>query len=115
MKLAHAWTGFWLNPLLKFWCAPGPWRPRAETWSTWRLASRIFATPKHVIEAAKRALEEGWTHYGPTQGYPELRGVVAEHVSATRGIRVGPEHVSIVPGGKPIIFFPTAGPAGARR
>ena len=25
---------------------------------------------------------------------------------ATRGIEVGPEHVSVVPGGKPIIFFP---------
>jgi aspartate/methionine/tyrosine aminotransferase len=31
---------------------------------------------------------------------------VAESVSASRGIKVGPEHVSIVPGGKPIIFFP---------
>src|SRR2546427_254357 len=31
---------------------------------------------------------------------------VAEYISRTRQIRVGPEHVSIVPGGKPIIFFP---------
>jgi aspartate aminotransferase len=65
-----------------------------------------FPTPAHIVEAAKAALDEGWTHYGPTQGYPELREVVAEHVSETRGIRVGPQHVSIVPGGKPIIFFP---------
>jgi aspartate aminotransferase len=65
-----------------------------------------FPTPAHIVEAAKTALNEGWTHYGPTQGYPELREAVAAHVSATRGIRVGPQHVSIVPGGKPIIFFP---------
>ncbi|MFN7994239.1 MAG: pyridoxal phosphate-dependent aminotransferase [Bryobacteraceae bacterium] len=65
-----------------------------------------FPTPSHIVEAAKRALDEGWTHYGPTQGYPELREAVAETVSASRGIKVGPEHVSIVPGGKPIIFFP---------
>jgi aspartate/methionine/tyrosine aminotransferase len=65
-----------------------------------------FPTPPNVVEAAKRALDEGWTHYGPTQGYPELREAIAEHVSQTRGIRVGPEQVSVVPGGKPIIFFP---------
>jgi aspartate/methionine/tyrosine aminotransferase len=65
-----------------------------------------FPTPKHIIEAAKQALDEGYTHYGPTQGMPELRESVAGYVSRTRGIQVGPERVSIVPGGKPIIFFP---------
>jgi aspartate aminotransferase len=65
-----------------------------------------FPTPPHIIEAAKRALDEGYTHYGPTQGLPELRESVARYISATRNIHVGPEHVSIVPGGKPIIFFP---------
>ncbi len=65
-----------------------------------------FSTPAHIVEAAKKALDEGWTHYGPTQGLPELREVIADYVSRTRGIRVGPELVSVVPGGKPIIFFP---------
>ena len=65
-----------------------------------------FSTPAHIVEAAKRALDEGSTRYGPPQGLPELREAVAEDVSRRRGIRVGPEHVSIVPGGKPIIFFP---------
>jgi aspartate aminotransferase len=65
-----------------------------------------FPTPAHIIAAAKQALDEGYTHYGPTQGLPELRESVARYISRTRGIRVGPEHVSIVPGGKPIIFFP---------
>jgi aspartate/methionine/tyrosine aminotransferase len=65
-----------------------------------------FPTPPHVVEAAKKALDEGWTHYGPTQGQPELREAIAAHISRTRGIPVGPRHVSVVPGGKPIIFFP---------
>ena len=65
-----------------------------------------FDTPKHIIEAGKKALDEGWTHYGPTQGYPDFREVLAKHVSETRGIKVGPENVCVVPGGKPIIFFP---------
>lgn len=65
-----------------------------------------FATPANIIEAVKKALDEGWTHYGPTQGLPELRGAIAQYVSKTRGIKVRPENVSVVPGGKPIIFFP---------
>jgi len=64
-----------------------------------------FATPPHVIEAAKQALDEGWTHYGPTQGLPELREAIAGYISRTRGIAVGPDRVSVVPGGKPIMFF----------
>jgi aspartate aminotransferase len=65
-----------------------------------------FDTPPHIVEAGKRALDEGFTRYAPTPGLPELRDAIAAHISRTRGIRVGPEHVSVVPGGKPIIFFP---------
>jgi aspartate/methionine/tyrosine aminotransferase len=65
-----------------------------------------FDTPRHIVEAAKTALDQGWTHYGPTQGLPELRTTIADYISRTRNIQVGPEHVSVVPGGKPIIFFP---------
>jgi len=65
-----------------------------------------FATPAHVVEAAKKALDDGWTHYGPTQGQPELREAIAQHISQTRGITVGAERVCVVPGGKPIMFFP---------
>jgi aspartate/methionine/tyrosine aminotransferase len=65
-----------------------------------------FATPPHVIEAGKKALDEGWTHYGPTQGYPDLREAIAQHISETRGISVGADRVCVVPGGKPVIFFP---------
>jgi aspartate aminotransferase len=65
-----------------------------------------FPTPRHIVEAAKQALDEGWTHYGPTQGLPELREAIASYISQTRGISVGPDRVCVVPGGKPIIFFP---------
>ncbi len=65
-----------------------------------------FPTPAHIVAAGKKALDEGWTHYGPTQGLPELREAIAEHVSETRGIAARPENVCVTPGGKPIIFFP---------
>ena len=65
-----------------------------------------FPTPQHIVNAGKKALDEGWTHYGPSQGLPELREAIAEYISKTRGITVSPANVCVTPGGKPIIFFP---------
>jgi aspartate/methionine/tyrosine aminotransferase len=65
-----------------------------------------FPTPQHIVDAGKKALDEGWTHYGPSQGLPELREAIAEYISTTRGISVSPANVCVTPGGKPIIFFP---------
>jgi len=64
-----------------------------------------FPTPQHVKDAAKRALDEGWTGYGPTPGFPDFRDAIAEYISRTRGISVTGKNVVVVPGGKPIMFF----------
>ncbi len=64
-----------------------------------------FPTAPGIVEAAKEALDQGWTHYGPTQGYLELRAAIASHIGNTRSIDVSPEQVCVVPGGKPILFF----------
>jgi aspartate/methionine/tyrosine aminotransferase len=64
-----------------------------------------FDTPRFIADAAVEALREGYTHYGPSAGLPEVREVFAEYVARTRGISCGGEHVVITPGAKPIIFF----------
>ena len=64
-----------------------------------------FPTPRHIIEAGQRALDEGWTGYGPTPGFPDFRDAIAEYISRTRGISVSGKNVVVVPGGKPIMFF----------
>ena len=64
-----------------------------------------FDTPEHIKEAAIRALRDGHTHYTPAAGILELREAIAEYVGRTRGIAVGPDHVVITPGAKPIMFF----------
>src|SRR6476469_10753244 len=64
-----------------------------------------FDTPANVVEAGIGALRQGWTHYGPSAGLPELRQAIAEDVSRSRGVRVTSNEVVVVPGGKPIIFF----------
>jgi aspartate/methionine/tyrosine aminotransferase len=64
-----------------------------------------FDTPPNVIEAAIRALREGYTHYGPSAGLPPARDAIAEWFSRDRGVKVGPDNVVITPGAKPILFF----------
>ncbi len=64
-----------------------------------------FDTPANVIAAGVDALQHGWTHYGPSAGLPQLRDAIAKYVSRTRNVKVAPEEVVVVPGGKPIIFF----------
>jgi len=44
-----------------------------------------FVTPKHVAEAAKRALDEGHTHYGPDRGVPELRQLIVQKIEKEYG------------------------------
>jgi aspartate/methionine/tyrosine aminotransferase len=64
-----------------------------------------FDTPRNIREAAKRALDEGATHYTPTVGIPELRVAIAVDASARKGFSVAPERVVVTPGGKPVMFF----------
>jgi aspartate/methionine/tyrosine aminotransferase len=64
-----------------------------------------FATPANIVEAAKRALDDGYTHYGPSAGLLELREAIAADVAKTRRIPVHPDQVVVTPGAKPIMFF----------
>ena len=64
-----------------------------------------FPTPEHVREAGKKAIDEGWTGYGPTAGFPDFREAIADYISRTRNIRVAGSNVVVVPGGKPIMYF----------
>ncbi len=64
-----------------------------------------FDTPEFIREAAKRALDEGWTHYSPATGIPRLREAIAADATRRKGFQVDPEHVVVTPGAKPIMFY----------
>jgi aspartate/methionine/tyrosine aminotransferase len=64
-----------------------------------------FDTPAHVRAAAQRALDEGWTHYGPFMGLPALREAIAADATARKGFDVRADRVAVVPGGKPVMFY----------
>src|SRR6202165_2832203 len=64
-----------------------------------------FDTPSHIIAAAQQALEEGYTHYGPGAGLPELRQAVSRYLQKWRGLDIDPARVVVTPGGKAGVFF----------
>jgi aspartate aminotransferase len=64
-----------------------------------------FDTPKNVREAAKTALDEGYTHYTGATGIPELRKAIADYAGKMRGLKFDPENVVVTPGAKPIMFY----------
>lgn len=64
-----------------------------------------FETPDHIKEAAKKALDDNFTHYVPSPGLMDVREVIAEHQTDVHGKNISPENVVFTPGAKPIMFF----------
>jgi aspartate aminotransferase len=64
-----------------------------------------FKTPEYIIDAAKNALDDGFTHYNPTAGLPEVRKSFADYLNKTRGMDYTLDEIVITPGAKPLIFF----------
>ena len=63
-----------------------------------------FATPPHVVAAAKAALDAGDTKYTPVGGTARLKAAAALHFSRDLGIVTPPEQVTVSAGGKQAIF-----------
>ena len=64
-----------------------------------------FDTPAHISEAAERAIRDGFTHYNPAAGIPELKEAVASFFSRTRGVDYPADHMVVTPGAKPVMFY----------
>ena len=71
-----------------------------------------FATPPHVIEAAKAALDAGATKYTPVTGTLWLKQAAALHFRRDLGIACQPEQVIVTAGGKQAILEALAATVG---
>ncbi len=63
-----------------------------------------FATPRHVVDAAKAALDAGDTKYTPVGGTARLKQAAALHFARDLGIAVPVSQVTVSAGGKQAIF-----------
>ena len=63
-----------------------------------------FDTPAHIVEAAKRALDDGMTRYTAASGIPELKRAVARQSEQVRGVTATEEEVIVTVGAKHALF-----------
>jgi aminotransferase len=64
-----------------------------------------FDTPEHIKEAAKKALDEGFTHYTPFVGIDELRIAIAEKVKKENEFEADPHReIAVTPGACSAIY-----------
>ena len=59
-----------------------------------------FDTPKHIKEAAKKAIDENYTHYPPVAGYPALRKAISEKFKRENNLNYAPEQIVVSTGAK---------------
>ena len=67
-----------------------------------------FKTPKHIVDAAKKALDDGHHGYVLSNGILECREAVTRKIKKLYNKEVDPERVLIVPGGKPTMYYAIA-------
>ena len=64
-----------------------------------------FKTPKHIIEAAKKAIDDGHHGYVLSNGILECRQAVTRKIKKLYNKDIDPERVLIMPGGKPTMYY----------
>lgn len=67
-----------------------------------------FKTPDYVVEATMKAMQDGFTHYSATQGWPELRKLIAEDCNKSYGSEYTMNDVIVTPGIKSAVYFSLA-------
>lgn len=62
-----------------------------------------FQTPQHIKDAAKKAIDDGFTFYTPVPGYPELRKAISEKLVRENNLIYAPEQIVVSTGAKQAI------------
>ncbi|MCX6822046.1 MAG: pyridoxal phosphate-dependent aminotransferase [Candidatus Aenigmarchaeota archaeon] len=64
-----------------------------------------FTTPKHIIDFAKKKLDEGYTHYSPPVGRSETREAIVKKLKKDNKIKVDPEEIIVTCGSQEALFL----------
>ena len=59
-----------------------------------------FDVPQHVKDAAKKAIDDNWSHYTPVAGYPDLREAVCKKLKRDNNLEYTPENIVVSTGAK---------------
>ena len=83
--------------------AAAAWGAQGHQIYPFHLGDIDLATPGNIVEAMNRAIADGKTGYCPGPGIPELRAALAEDIGGHRDLALTPDHITVQPGGKPVI------------
>ena len=61
-------------------------------------------TPAHIVEAAKKSLDAGFTHYAPVSGYPELRKAICDKLKRDNDLDYTPDQIVVSTGAKQSLY-----------
>jgi aspartate aminotransferase len=92
----------------KFAQAAGEMRAQGKEIISLGLGEPDFKTPDYVVEATMKAMQDGFTHYSATQGWPELRKLIAEDCNKNYGSEYTMNDVIVTPGIKSAVYFSLA-------
>jgi aspartate aminotransferase len=63
-----------------------------------------FDTPDHIKLAAKKAIDDNYSHYTPVAGYPDLRQAICDKLKRDSGLEYTPEQIVVSTGAKQSIY-----------
>ena len=92
----------------KFAQAAGEMRAQGKEIISLGLGEPDFKTPDYVVEATIKAMQDGFTHYSATQGWPDLRKLIAEDCNKNYGSEYTMNDVIVTPGIKSAVYFSLA-------
>lgn len=92
----------------KFAQAAGEMRAQGKEIISLGLGEPDFKTPDYVMEATMKAMQDGFTHYSATQGWPELRKLIAEDCNKAYGSSYAMNDIIVTPGIKSAVYFSLA-------
>jgi len=92
----------------KFAQAAGEMKAQGKEIISLGLGEPDFQTPDYVVEATIKAMNEGYTHYSATQGWPELRKLIAEDCNRSYSSCYTANDVIVTPGIKSAVYFALA-------
>lgn len=92
----------------KFAQAAGEMRAQGKEIISLGLGEPDFKTPEYVVEATMKAMKDGFTHYSATQGWPDLRKLIAEDCNMLYKAEYSFNDVIVTPGIKSAVYFSLA-------
>lgn len=63
-----------------------------------------FNTPVHILDAAKKSMDEGWTKYTPSAGLPALKKAIIDKFLRDQGLNYGMGEIIVGNGAKHILY-----------